>query len=238
MTFFLLGILLLAIVILTVHGFKGASPSRLAGQLRFAGGLFCLALAVIAMSRAAAQVAIPLGLLGAYLLYLSRAKGGSRPIGGGGAWGGSGGGGQTSQIQTEFLEMELDHATGQIRGVVRRGLFEGRRIEELQAAELALLWQDVRADDPQSAQLIEAYLDSTYPTWREDIQRGERDMRGPDGRMTREEAYEILGLLEGAAEEDIRKAHRELMLKFHPDRGGSTYLATKINEAKDVLLGS
>ncbi|MEO1544187.1 MAG: DnaJ domain-containing protein [Pseudomonadota bacterium] len=233
MTFFLLGLLLLAIVILTVHGFKSANPNRLAMQLRFAAGLFCLALAVIAGSRAVLQIAVPLGLLGAYLLFIARSRGASQPIGGGGNWGS----GQTSHIETDILEMELDHATGQIRGLVRRGLFEGRRIEELKPAELALLWQDARADDPQSAQLIEAYLDSMHPTWRDDIQRGERDMRGPDGRMSREEAYEILGLLDGAGDEDIRKAHRELMLKFHPDRGGSTYLASKINEAKDVLLG-
>ncbi|MEL7049484.1 MAG: DnaJ domain-containing protein, partial [Pseudomonadota bacterium] len=231
----LLGLLLLAIVIMTVHGFKSANPSRLAGQLQFAGGLLCLGLAVIALARGVVQVAMPLAAFGGYLLYASRSRS-SRPIGG--PLGGAGGNGSTSQITTEFLEMELDHGSGEIRGVVLKGLFEGRRIEALQPAELALLWQDVRADDAQSAQLIEAYLDNRYPSWREDIQRGEQDMRGPDGRMTREEAFEILGLLEGADADDIRRAHRELMLKFHPDRGGSTYLASKINEAKDVLLGA
>jgi hypothetical protein len=124
-----------------------------------------------------------------------------------------------------------------MRGRVLQGLFQGRDIESLSPADMALLWQDCRYTDPQSAQLIEAYLDRSHPTWREDMARGESAMsRGPDGRMTVKEALEILGLKPGASEEEIRRAHRDLMLRLHPDRGGSTYLATKINEAKDVAL--
>jgi hypothetical protein len=55
--------------------------------------------------------------------------------------------------------------------------------------------------------------------------------------MTAEEAYRVLGLAQGASTEEIKQAHRRLMLRAHPDLGGSDYLASKLNEAKDVLLG-
>jgi hypothetical protein len=132
--------------------------------------------------------------------------------------------------------MELDHDTGAMTGRILKGIFKGRGIESLAPKEMALLWQDCRFADPKSAQIIEAYLDREHPSWREDMARGEREMRGANGRMSTGEALDILGLEPGASEDDIRRAHRELMLKLHPDRGGSTYLAAQINEAKDVLL--
>lgn len=58
------------------------------------------------------------------------------------------------------------------------------------------------------------------------------------GRMSRAEALEVLGLREGATKEEIVRAYKELMKKVHPDKpDGSNYLATKLNEAKDTLLG-
>ncbi|MEQ8823712.1 MAG: DnaJ domain-containing protein [Filomicrobium sp.] len=221
----LIGLVLLALVLLATHGFVNANPGQLANRIRkFAGAILLVAAAAL-MFRGAVVAAIPAAMLALWLFSKSsnRLTGGSS--------------GQTSEVKTEHLEMELDHDSGEIRGRVIKGIFEGRRIEKLRPAELALLWQDVRIDDPASAQLIEAYLDRIHPTWRDDMARGEQEMSGPDGRMTKEEAYEILGLQEGASDDEIRRAHKQLMLKMHPDRGGSTYLASKINEAKDVLLG-
>jgi hypothetical protein len=146
--------------------------------------------------------------------------------------------GRQSTVRTEHLEMVLDLDSGDMRGVVLKGFFRGRRIEQLRPVELAHLWQDCRFVEPQSAQLVEAYLDRVHPTWREDLARAEAEApKGPDGKMTRGEAFDILGLKPGASDDDIRRAHRDLIVRFHPDRGGSTYLAAKINEAKDVALG-
>jgi len=141
-------------------------------------------------------------------------------------------------VTTEHLEVKLDHDTGDISGRVSTGFFAGRRLEDLSPMQLAYLWQDCRFADPQSGQIIETYLDRVHPSWREDLARAEGEhSSGPGGKMTREQALEILGLEPGATEAEIRRAHRELMMKLHPDRGGSTFLAAKINEAKDVLLG-
>lgn len=93
----------------------------------------------------------------------------------------------------------------------------------------------------QPRDLFAAYFDRRAPGWREYAQgnagAGAGTRPSSRGKMTEEEAYQILGVEPGASAEDIGRAYRALMKKLHPDQGGTTYLAARINEAKDVLLG-
>jgi DnaJ-domain-containing protein 1 len=125
-------------------------------------------------------------------------------------------------------------------GTILRGRFSGMRVEELGSGDLLALLRECRAEDEEGARLLEAYLDRVHPDWRDELA-GERasgstGARSTSGDMTVDEAYAILGLSPGADADAIKEAHRRLMVKLHPDHGGSDYLATKINRARDVLL--
>lgn len=152
--------------------------------------------------------------------------------------------GQKSEIETRFLRMSLDHDTGAMDGTVIEGAFRGRDLEGLGLEEQMTLLAECRAGDEQSARLLEAYLDRVHgASWRAQDAGADGARDGASfgggaapGAMDRDEAYKVLGLRTGASEEDIKGAHRKLMTKIHPDHGGSTYLAAKINQAKDVLL--
>ncbi len=141
-----------------------------------------------------------------------------------------------SAVRSLYLAMALDHATGAITGQVLRGRFAGRALSGLTQSESSELLAEVIANDPQGAQLFEAYLDRTSPGWRG--AGGDTGFRGaaPSRAMTVDEAYMVLGLDRRATREEVLASHRNLMKRFHPDQGGSTYLAAQVNEAKDVLL--
>ena len=133
-----------------------------------------------------------------------------------------------------MIEMRLDHDTGAMTGRALAGAYAGRAIEALSRPELSSLRQELRRDDPDGLNLLEAYLDRRFAGWREADQ-DQRQRRG-SGAMSRREALEVLGLAEGAGAAEIIRAHRTLMKKFHPDHGGSTTLAARVNQAKDVLM--
>jgi DnaJ-like protein len=150
--------------------------------------------------------------------------------------------GQKSGVRTDTLEMGLDHDSGSMDGRCLKGRFAGRDLSSLRDTELLQLLEEISATDPQGALLLEAYLDRRCQGWRDRRSGGGsreevRQPRDPAGHMSRKEAYDVLDLKPGATEAEIRVAHRRLMMKLHPDQGGSTYLAARINEAKEVLLG-
>lgn len=238
MQYLLLGLAALLLFLIAARAYTVANPQVLVRQLRIGVGVAALTGGGFFLLRGMFLYA--LALVGLGLVVLLGLKG----YLGGAPWDAQSGTSATgrtksTRVTTEYLEVELDHDIGDIRGRVLKGAFAGRQLEELIPAELARLWQGCRFADPQSARIIEAYLDRLHPTWREDMERAEAESErdSATGTMTRAQALDVLGLQEGASEEDIRRAHRELIMKVHPDRGGSTFLAAKINQAKEVLLG-
>ena len=143
-----------------------------------------------------------------------------------------------SKVKTTLLHMRLDHETGAMSGEVRRGPYAGSRLEDLNQEELIALWRQCVAEDEPSARLLESYLDRLRPDWRQAGGDAGSASATPGEAMTRDDAYAILDLAPGASVEAIKDAHRRLMMKLHPDHGGSTVLAVQINRAKALLLGA
>ena len=195
-----------------------------------AGGIAALVGAAFFTVRGQAAIGVPLGFAGLIAARLDarawRASASAR----------SKSTGQVSQVRSDYVEMELDHDTGAMRGRILKGRMEGVTLDALDVAALMSLLPEI---DEESRALLMAYLDRRDPTWREHADAGATAGRGRDvdsGKMTEEEAYQILGVEPGASAADIGRAHRALMKKLHPDQGGSTYLAARVNEAKDLLL--
>jgi hypothetical protein len=227
---FVFGIVVLALLLWALHAYSKVSPATLAIVLKTGGGLGALAAAGLLGMRGRLDIAIPLGITGLGLL-------GWLP------WSVAGLGartqkspGQVSRVRAAFLEMELDHDSGAMRGRILAGRHEGVSLDALDVATLTGFLPEI---DEESRALLMAYLDRREPSWRDHVQTDAA--AGPSrswsgGKMTEEEAYQILGVQAGASAEEIGRAHRTLMKKLHPDQGGSTYLAARVNEAKDVLL--
>jgi len=240
MVYFLAGSGLLAVLILIARLLANVDPRKLAFGLRKAGGAALLAVAGLLAIRGAIPIAIPLAAFGLALV----SGGGARSLGG--MFGSSRKSpGQTSHVETERLEMDLDHDSGHMDGKCLWGRFAGRTLSSLSDREAIELYQEFVADRLKEASLMEAYLDWRVEGWRdraeeqeEGATRARQSRTRAKGGMTAEEARAVLEVGPEASDEDIRQAHRRLMMKMHPDHGGSTYLAARINEAKEVLLGS
>ncbi|MCC6948240.1 MAG: DnaJ domain-containing protein [Bradyrhizobiaceae bacterium] len=225
----ILGIAALVLLLIAARIFSTADPQKLAGLVRQVGGYALLAVAGYLAVTGRFFAAVPLAYFGATLLNWipSPAGLGARmrrtP-------------GQVSRVRSRFVEMELDHDSGAMHGKILAGQYENVPLDALDRPTLLSLLKEF---DDESRALLEAYLDRREPGWREDVEEdaGARGREAPRvGPMTEEEALQILGLKPGASAFEIRRAHRTLMKKLHPDQGGSTYLAARVNEAKEVLL--
>jgi len=237
MVYFLAGSALLVLLILGIRLVAKIDPRKLAFGLRKGGGAVLIAVAGLLAIRGALPIAIPLAAFGLALV------GGGRSGGLGGIFGSSQKSpGQTSHVGTDRLEMELDHDSGHMDGKCLTGRFAGRALSSLSDREAIELYREFEADGQKEAALMEAYLDWRVAGWRdraEDEDGATRARRGrtrAKGGMTPDEARAVLEVGPDASDEEIRQAHRRLMMKMHPDQGGSTYLAARINEAKEVLL--
>jgi hypothetical protein len=230
--YLLIGFGILLLLYMALRGFLSANPQALVTGLRWTavvggGGVALFLLLTGRLNQALILVAALAPLFMRWKALWSTIRNATGPSRG-----------QSSAVETAWLRMSLDHDTGGMDGTILQGRWKGRRLSELSVDGLLDLLAETRVSDADSAQLVEAYLDRARPEWRD--QAGEaRAAQAPpmSGAMTREEACRILGVEADADEAAIRDAHKRLMMKLHPDLGGSSYLAAKINQAKDVLLG-
>ena len=248
---FILGVCLLIATFYALRAFVNADPRKLAVGIRYGGaGLLGAGAGYMALSgRFGPAIALVVGALwvaGRWPWGLPgfgniRFPGGWRPVGPGR----TGEPDQSSEVETAWLRMSLDHDNNEMSGLVLRGPHKGRRLEELTFAEVIDLLADCRIDDAHSAALLEAYLDrAAGEDWRERAARPDGadraaggQARRPAGPMSVDEARAVLGVGPEATPEEIRAAHHRLMKKLHPDQGGSNRLASEVNAAKDLLLG-
>jgi len=235
--FFGIGLFLMAYVIL--NWVANASPKSIVSSLKwfFVGFIALVGLLLVATGRFGLIWVLLVGLLpwiNRFMNLRQILKTMSGPSAG-----------NTSTVKTRFLDMTLYQDTGQMEGRVLEGRFEDRLLSELTLDELKTLFDEIAPLDRQSAELLDTYADRLYgDAWRssedgpDDAAGGQRSGGGPGtGTMTRDEALAVLGLDDGADREAIKEAHRRMMKQAHPDAGGSDYLAAKVNQAKDVLLG-
>ncbi|UOM36124.1 DnaJ domain-containing protein [Acuticoccus sp. I52.16.1] len=250
----LVGLLLFAAMVVAARWFAGANTAALAQKVRHGGNAGLILVGLFLLLRGRPTLGI--SLIGAGLGRLSRQGAftggpfGANPFGGAGPFAGgqrsrrSSGTGST--VRTASLEATLDHDSGDMDATVLAGRFQGRAFSGMLPPELTELWRGfAAAGEEDSKLLVEAYLDRRHPGWRDGVeadgdarsQGSRRAGRTNGGPMSEDEAYEVLGLLPGASEGQIRAAHRRLMKQMHPDHGGSAFLAAQLNEARDVLLG-
>ena len=228
MPWFFLGAIVLIIVLVLLNAAVKSDSVALKRGLRWFASFVAASVAIWFATRTQFYMSVAMGIVSVALLaqpLFPRLGGGRRDAG------------QSSQVETEFLRVTIDQDNGDIDGIVLSGRFTGQRLGELTRTELTDLFEQLKVEDEEGARLLDAYMARGF----EEDWEGERAAAndyGTGGEMTLDEAHEILGLQPGAKVDEIKEAHRRLMKKFHPDQGGSTYFAARINQAKDLLLST
>lgn len=241
MVFIVAGLLLLWLGSSLLREFLSANPAVVARRVKQGSGIGALIAALFLLLSGRFDIAFGMAGLGFWLT-----RGQQAPI-----WGGLGRAARSarrasrvSKVRSVLIEMQLDHGTGAMTGSVLAGPLAGQSLDNLVQPQCESLYGLCITADPEGARLLEAYLDRRFPGWgsadQDQRDSGNADRanrrRGAAGSMSEQEAYELLGLAKGASREEIARAHRSLMKKAHPDHGGSTDLAARVNEAKDVLM--
>jgi len=232
----LLGFIVLWLALYAIKAFAHADPVRLARFVKRAGGGLVLLLGLVLAMRGHVEMAVLAGLVAIWLFGISLPKAArtfrftaQRPSG-------------VSRLRSAMIEMEFDRRTGIMQGTVLAGTEEGKSLDQMTWPQCEALYHLCVGNDPDGARLLQPYLDRRFAGWRS-ARQDESDPGFGDagaaervGAMSEDEAYEVLGLPRGASRTDVVRSHRSLMKKLHPDHGGSTNLAARVNEAKDVLM--
>ncbi|NDC57037.1 MAG: hypothetical protein EBZ69_09600, partial [Alphaproteobacteria bacterium] len=147
---------------------------------------------------------------------------------------------RTSFLSTTHLHATLHHDTQRMTGKVLEGQLKGFGLHELDKDDLKNLYAELGGCDPRGQELFVLWLNRHGPPhWPLDfgVQKHPESEPppAPKSPMTRDEALKVLGLEDGCTPEQIMSAYKHLMARNHPDRGGSTYLAQLLNEARDLL---
>lgn len=143
--------------------------------------------------------------------------------------------GQQSEVVTNTLKMTLDHDSGDMEGEILDGPYQDSLLSSLSFEQLQEVYQYCLQHDGEAARLLDSYFQRHFSEqWQQSQQHAGGDQAPTD--MTIDEALDILELDANPSDEDIQKAHKRMMAKFHPDKGGSHYMAVKINQAKELLL--
>ncbi len=232
LAYFIIGLSVLVALLVGGRSLASADPKKLARALKISAAIILGLLAGFFVLTGRFAFAPPLAILA--LMFLR-----NRPFFGGGSRPSSG---QTSNVETDWLQATLNHDSGEMDGKVLRGEFAGRTLWSMTYKQILDFREEASADE-QTINILNTYLDRYYSEESEDGEttgqssKEERTRaRSSGGPMSRAEALEILELDNSATKDDIKSAHRQLMKKFHPDHDGSDYMAAKLNEAKDLLL--